>query len=251
MPNIYENLIDVNLLSVFKAQNDQAYAAKSDVTALVGSDAGKSARTIAAEELAAQLVPANAQEAMNSLAEIAAWIQAHPGDAAAMNAAIAALQAKVDTGNQTVSAYVAAAIAALNIGDYATAANLTALADRVTAAELQITNLQESVAGLGDLADKDEVTEADLAAELKAKVNAAAEGNHSHDNKTVLDGVTAEKVAAWDAKSDFSGAYADLSGKPAIPSTVAEMTDADNYALKTDIPTISLATEAAILALFA
>ena len=218
---IYENLIDVNLLSVFKAQNDQAYAAKSDVTALVGADAGKSVRTIANEELAAQLIPANAQEALNTLAEIAAWIQNHPGDAAAMNAAITALQNKVDTGDQTVSAYVAAAIAALNIGDYATAANLTALADRVTATELQITNLQESVAGLGDLADKDEVTEADLAAELKAKVNAAAEGNHAHDNKAVLDGVTAEKVAAWDAKANAS-----------------------------DIPTISLASEAAVLALF-
>ena len=244
MANNYENLIDLSLLSIFKAQNDLAYAAKSTVDTLVGSDAGKSARTIAAEELAVQLVPANAQEALNTLAEIAAWIQAHPGDAAAMNAAITALQNKVDTGDQTVSAYVAAAIAALNIGDYATAANLTALAARVT-------DLENTVEGLGVLADKDEVTEADLAAELKAKVNAAAEGNHSHDNKTVLDGVTAEKVAAWDAKSDFSGAYADLTGKPTIPSTVAEMTDSGNYALKTDIPTISLATEAAVLALFA
>ena len=244
MANNYENLIDLSLLSIFKAQNDLAYAAKSTVDTLVGSDAGKSARTIAAEELAVQLVPANAQEALNTLAEIAAWIQAHPGDAAAMNAAITALQNKVDTGDQTVSAYVAAAIAALNIGDYATAANLTALAARVT-------DLENTVEGLGVLADKDEVTEADLAAELKAKVNAAAEGNHSHDNKTVLDGVTAEKVAAWDAKSDFSGAYADLTGKPAIPSTVAELTDAADYAKKTDIPTITLATEADILALFA
>ena len=55
MPN-YENLIDLNLLSTFKAQNDLAYADKSDVTALIGSDSGKSARTIAAEE------PANLTE---------------------------------------------------------------------------------------------------------------------------------------------------------------------------------------------
>lgn len=230
MPTI-NNVIDLNLLSTFKAQNDLAYAPKAAVDTLIGADTGKSARTIAAEELAAQLIPANAQEALNSLTEIAAWIQDHPGDASAMNAAITALQNKVDTGNQTVSAYVAAAIAALNIGDYATAANLTALADRVTATELQIENLQESVAGLGDMAAKDTVAEADLAAELKAKVNAAADG-HAHSNKTVLDGITAAKVNAWDAKSDFSGAYADLTGKP-------------------DIPTISLATEAAVLALFA
>ena len=240
----YENLIDLSLLSTFKAQNDLAYAAKSTVDALVGSDAGKSARTIANEELAAKLIPENAAASLNELTEIAAWIQAHPGDAAAMNAAITALQNKVDTGDQTVSAYVAAAIAALNIGDYATAANLTTLAGRVT-------DLEDIVNGLGSMAEKELVSEADLADELKAKVNAAAEGNHSHDNKTVLDGVTAEKVAAWDAKSDFSGAYADLTGKPTIPTTVAEMTDSGNYALKTDIPTISLATEAAVLALFA
>lgn len=241
---IIENVITLELLSTFKAENDKAYAAKADVAALVGSDAGKSARAIAAEELAAQLVPANAQEALNTLAEIAAWIQSHPDDASAMSAAITALQNKVDTGDQTVSAYVAAAIAALNIGDYATAANLTALATRVT-------DLETTVEGLGDLAYVDTINEADLDAELKAKVNAAAEGNHAHANKDVLDGVTAEKVAAWDAKSDFSGAYADLTGKPAIPSTVAELTDAANYAKKTDIPTITLATEADILALFA
>lgn len=39
----------------------------------------------------------------------------------------------------------------------------------------------------GDLASKDQVTEDDLEAGLKAKVNAAAEGNHSHDNKALLD----------------------------------------------------------------
>lgn len=214
MPTI-NNVIDLNLLGTFKAQNDQTYAAKAAVDTLIGADTGKSARTIAAEELAAQLIPANAQDALNTLTEIAAWIQNHPGDASAMNAAITALQNKVDTGNQTVSAYVAAAIAALNIGDYATAANLAALAARVT-------DLETTVEGLGDLAYVNTINEADLADELKAKVNAAAEGNHAHSNKTVLDGITAENVNAWNAKADAS-----------------------------DIPTISLATEAAVLALFA
>lgn len=48
-------------------------------------DEGKSVRTIAAEELAAQLIPEDAQEALNSLTEIANWIQSHPESAAAMN----------------------------------------------------------------------------------------------------------------------------------------------------------------------
>lgn len=55
---------------------------------------------------------------------------------------------------------------------------------------------------IGDLAGKDKVSEEDLSDALKEKVNAASEGNHSHDNKTVLDGITAEKVADWDTVGD-------------------------------------------------
>jgi prophage DNA circulation protein len=56
--------------------------------ALIGEDTNKSVRAIAAEELTKQLVPSTAQESLNTLEEIAAWIQSHPGDAATMNAAI-------------------------------------------------------------------------------------------------------------------------------------------------------------------
>lgn len=56
---------------------------------LIGNDGDKSVRTIANEELVAQLIPESAQEALDSLNEIAAWIQQHPEDAASMNAAIA------------------------------------------------------------------------------------------------------------------------------------------------------------------
>lgn len=61
----------------------------------------------------------------------------------------------------------------------------------------------------GALADLDEVAEENLSSALKEKVNAAAEGNHSHANKTVLDGITAEKVAAWDAAEQNAKDYVD------------------------------------------
>lgn len=83
----------------YKAQVSQAdldaalQAVLGNVTTLVGSDAGKSARTIANEELAAQLIPESAKDSLDTLQEIAAWIQEHPDDASAMNAAIEALQA--------------------------------------------------------------------------------------------------------------------------------------------------------------
>lgn len=57
---------------------------------------------------------------------------------------------------------------------------------------------QNSVEKLGTLAGKDKVAESDLDTELAEKVNAASEGNHSHANKSVLDGITGEKVTSWD-----------------------------------------------------
>ena len=70
-------------------------ASAADVTTLVGADTGKSVRTIASEELAAQLIPEDAKDSLNTLTEIADWIQDHPDDAAAMNTAITKLQAIV------------------------------------------------------------------------------------------------------------------------------------------------------------
>lgn len=76
------------------------------VTTLIGSDASKSVRTIANEELAAQLIPENAKESLNTLQEIAQWIQDHPDDVTAIHAAIAALQTKV--GDTSVAAQIKA-----------------------------------------------------------------------------------------------------------------------------------------------
>ena len=102
-----------------------ALAYKAQVSeALIGSDAGKSARTIANEELAAQLIPESAQESLDTLGEIAAWIQEHPGDAATMNAAIAALQGVVagigaEQEYNTVLAAIEGKIAAAKTAIYA------------------------------------------------------------------------------------------------------------------------------------
>ena len=63
--------------------------------------------------------------------------------------------------------------------------------------------------GLGDMAYKSEVAEGDLNADLAAKINAASGAQHTHDNKSVLDGITAEKVAAWDASEQNAKDYAD------------------------------------------
>lgn len=79
-------------------------ASEAQLAVLIGEDANKSARTIANEELAKQLIAENAAENLNELQEIAAWIQSHPDDASAMNKAISDLQALVGTLPEGVTA---------------------------------------------------------------------------------------------------------------------------------------------------
>ena len=82
-----------------------------------------------------------APDTFDTFKEIAAWITEHGEDATAMTTAISALEAILvgfgtgegETG--TVKKYVDDAIAALKIGDYAKAADLTALAGRVDTLE--------------------------------------------------------------------------------------------------------------------
>ena len=113
-----------------------------------------------------------------------------------MNAAIEALQSKVDTGEQTVSAYVTAAIAALNIGDYATAAQLTELAGRVTTLEGS-THTHANKA----LLDTYTQTEADLADAVAKK--------HEHANIAELNKIADGDKAKWDSAEQNAKSYAD------------------------------------------
>lgn len=114
---VSDGITALNLATTYAGK---AYEGKVDT--LIGSDVSKSVRTIANEELAAQLIPANAQESLDTLGEIAAWIQSHPGDAATMNSAISALQTKTTLGNDpdtgveytTVKGYVDDQIATVN-----------------------------------------------------------------------------------------------------------------------------------------
>ncbi len=166
-----------------KANQADLDTANGKLTTLIGTDAGKSARTIANEELAAQLIPESAKESLDTLAEIAAWIQSHPDNASAMNQAITTLQNLVgtlpkDATSGTVVAYIKeyadGAIAALNIGDYAKAADLTAAIGRIAALEKD-THTHANKA----LLDTYDQTNEDLKDAVTKK--------HSHANKTELD----------------------------------------------------------------
>lgn len=97
---LLDEIAEANLASALSTKIN-GKADGSAVTTLIGSDTGKSVRTIANEELAARLIPETARESLDTLQEIAAWIQAHPDDVAAINA-------KLTLGTHAVPVYVQA-----------------------------------------------------------------------------------------------------------------------------------------------
>lgn len=161
-------------------------ALNGKVTTLIGSDTGKSARSIAAEETAK--IVAGADASYDTLKEVAAWISSHTTDAASMNSAIVALQAIVDgiggSGEKaTVVEYVTDAIAALKIGDYAKAADLTALAGRVSTLESGKANKATTLSGYG-------ITDAYTKTQADAKIKELIDAN------VTINVATDEEVAA-------------------------------------------------------
>lgn len=208
-------------LNTYKSENDSKVQANTDAIDVIEADYLKAAdKTALANDIKAnadeiiridnalKAAIENEGEGLDSIKELATWIETHGVEAAGYAAAIdaleglvgnkavatqiadaiaaenlsqyatdddlAALAAKVDTGDKTVTGAINAAIAALKIGDYAKAADLAALATRVSTAEGKISDLEA----------------ADIAI------------------KSRLDTIEA-KVPTWDAAEDNAKAYAD------------------------------------------
>lgn len=79
-------------VQAIKANTEAININSKKLNSLIGDDTNKSVRTIANEELAAQLIPSEAKESLDTLKEIAAQIQSHPDEAAAMNTQIQELR---------------------------------------------------------------------------------------------------------------------------------------------------------------
>ena len=79
------------------------YVKSTELDSIISGDTGKTIREIANEEIASKLISEGAQESLDTLEEIAAWIQSHPEDAASMNEAIVNLEKSAHThGNKEV-----------------------------------------------------------------------------------------------------------------------------------------------------
>lgn len=184
------------------ALQGRADAVEGKVAALVGEDAGKSARTIANEELTKQLIPDGAKESLDTLQEIAAWIQKHPDDASAMNAAISALKTKVGdipegATSTTIVAYIKELVDAEKVR--ATGAE-GGLDTRVKAVEAKLGSGEGSVAKQIEAAVKVE-TDARVAADsaLDGKITTAqGAADKAQSDVNALKDVVASKAAAAD-----------------------------------------------------
>ena len=184
------------------ALQGRADAVDGKVTALVGEDAGKSARTIANEELTKQLVPEGAKESLDTLQEIAAWIQNHPDDASAMNAAISALKTKVgDIPEGATATTIVAYIKELVDAEKTRAIGAEgALDTRIDAVEAKLGDGEGSIAKQIEAAVKVE-TDARVAADsaLDGKITTAkAAADKAQGDVDALTEVVASKAAAAD-----------------------------------------------------
>lgn len=150
------------------------------VTTLIGNDASKSVRTIANEELAAQLIPENAKESLNTLQEIAQWIQDHPDDVTAIHAAIAALQTKV--------------------GDTSVAAQIKAVTDPIAAKSHEHANK-----ALLDTYTQTETNLADAVAKKHSHANATELAKFADGDKAKLDTAVQSITAGTGLKATKTG----------------------------------------------
>lgn len=186
----------------------RADAVDGKVSTLVGEDAGKSARAIANEELTKQLIPKGAKESLDTLQEIAAWIQNHPDDASAMNAAIAALKTKVGdipegATSTTVVAYIKELVDAEKV--------------RATGAESGLdTRVNAVEAKLGD-------GEGSVSKQIEAAVKVETDARVAADS--ALDGkITTAKAAADKAQGDVNALKTSKADQTALDAVAGRVT---------------------------
>lgn len=242
------------------ALTGRADAVEGKVTTLVGDDAGKSARTIANEELTKQLVPENAKESLDTLQEIAAWIQKHPDDASAMNAAIDALKTKVgDIPKGATATTVVAYIKELVDAEKVRATGVeSGLDTRVKAVEAKLGDGDGSVAKQIKAAVKVE-TDARIAADsaLDGKITTAqGAADKAQGDVDTLKDVVASKAAASDvtalttrvttAEKDIDGLQAAIAADGKVTAAIANAkkagTDAQATANKNKTDLAALTT---------
>lgn len=165
----------------------------------------------------------DAEGAINSINEFTQYVKDHGEIAEGFRTDINGLKAKVDTGDLTVSAYVAKALEDSDLEQYATVEALTGVTNRVTAIEGTANDASSvnSIPGAKKYAEE-KAAAAQSAAEATAAADATAKANAAQ--------AAAEATAAADATSKANAAQAAAEGK---------VTELANGAVKTNTEAIT------------
>lgn len=223
-------------LDAYIAKNDPLVKANTDAIDAIEADYlveadkteldGKiSANTTEIARVNAVLAAAleNEEAGLDSIKELAAWIETHGEEAAGYAEAITALEGKVDTGDMKVSEYVADAIADQNLAQYATVEALNTekgridgLVEKVDTGDQKVSEYVAAAVAALNIADYAKA--ADLLA-LAARVTTAEgkittlEGNDA--NKETRIAAMEAKVTKWDAAEANAKAHAEAQAQAA------------------------------------
>jgi hypothetical protein len=207
---------------------DELNAALEPINTALGTKAAQADLEALANKVNAFLTGEGTEAALDSLQELIAYIDAHDGaDLTEMIATIEGIEGKLAGIDGTVAEYVAAAIEALKIGDYAKAADLTALAGRVEALEAKpfddyATKTEVSAV---DAKFADYTTTADLNAALADKVDSSAFETFKGENTTAIGDAKDAAIAA--AKTETESQVGALKTEVARDyATKGELTEA-------------------------
>lgn len=187
-----------------------------------------------------------APETFDTLKEIAAWINEHGTDATNMTTAINKLETIVDgIGGEgekaTVVAYVTDAIEALKIGDYAKAADLTALAGRVDSHDTKLNELETSIGNVKTTADKAVMANDAITGGTATKITYDAKGLVTKGENLAVSDIPTLGISKIDGLQDalnskqnkltFDGVYNAGTNKAATVSTINTAIDSLRHTL--------------------
>ena len=182
--------------------NTDAIALLNDGASVAGSVDYKIAQAVAS-------IMENPDETMNSINELVTWCNDHAADALEISNRV------------TVNANDIDALEAL--------VGTTGVAQQIT----------DAIEGALKIEGVDKYAIATDLTNAIARIVALETDSHTHANKTVLDGVTAEKVVAWDASEQNAKTYAD-GLNTAMDGRVAPL-EADMTQAKKDIDAVEAA----------
>ena len=210
------------------------YLKAADKTELAGGIA-ENAAEILRIDAALKLAVENNEEGIDSIKELATWVNTHGTEAAGYSAAISALEALV--GDTAVATQIANAIAAENLAQYAKTADIEATLQKVDTqgTVTEAINAAITALSIGDYAKAADLTK--LAARVTALENAGYQ-NNAQVQASIEAAIAALKAEnLWDAKGAAESAearakaYADsLAGNyDAAGSAAQALVDAKAY----------------------